>query len=65
MTLRLTKKKPTIEECPDCPWYNKATKLCAFNYDGESHGTFEEYADECPDDVELVDNCWCFYMRED
>lgn len=62
--MRLTRKKPTIAECPDCQWYNEETKLCAFNYDGESHGTFEEYSDEYPGDVELVDDCWCFNIGE-
>jgi hypothetical protein len=62
--MRFTKKKHTVEECPDCQWYNPELNLCAFNYDGESHPTFEEFAEEFYGDVELVDDCWCFKIKE-
>lgn len=63
MSLRLTKKKHTVEECPDCRYYNPEENLCAFNYDGESHPTFKEFAEEWEGDVELVDDCWSYHPK--
>lgn len=49
----------TVQDCKKCTWYTEK-KLCAFNYDEDSHGTFEEFADEEPDQVELLAPCDCF-----
>jgi hypothetical protein len=50
----------TIKDCLKCTWYGKESKLCGFNYDEDSHGTFTEFADEEPGQVELLAPCDCF-----
>lgn len=53
----------TVEDCPRCQWFTQHD-LCGFGYDDEVHGVFEQYADESPDRVALVDECDCFMERE-
>jgi hypothetical protein len=57
-------EQQTIKDCPKCMWYVEEKKLCGFNYDEDSHGSFEEFSDEEPGEVELIAPCGCFEEKE-
>ena len=57
-------KHLTVQDCKKCTWYVAWRKLCGFNHDADSHGTFEEFADENPGQVELLAPCACFKEKD-